>query len=130
MWLDGRIGGATQSTAMPLASASSRIPMSSSTLADLRPPAISRYPPQLRTPSRGKYFRCVSLVGALWQPSFMRARGGTAADADFEARLAAAAAAPETVTNRLRFIGSPPLKSLYILPISVCVRSRFCLTGV
>src|SRR5450432_2969731 len=60
----------------------------------------------LRTPYRARYFRCVSLVGALWHPSFIRARLAGAAAAFFGARLEpnVIPAAPEAEINRLRFI--------------------------
>src|SRR3954451_12634627 len=59
----------------------------------------------LRTSERAKYFKCVSLVGALWHPSFISA-GGEAADAFWGARPlpSATAAAPEEVTNLRRFM--------------------------
>src|ERR1039457_3628556 len=59
----------------------------------------------LRTPQRAKYCKCTSLVGALWQPSFMRA-GGDAADAFRGARLppSATAETPEEARNFLRFM--------------------------
>src|ERR1035437_1690615 len=61
----------------------------------------------LRMPERAKYWRCASLVGALWHPSFMRA-GGAAADARSGARVlpSATAPAPEEAMNLLRFIDS------------------------
>src|SRR5664279_4221865 len=80
----------------------------------MRSPAISGYAQTLRTPYRAKYFKCASLVGALWQPSFISARPGVAAAAGPEAKLAAAAA-PETVTNRRRFISGSllPFRNYY-----------------
>jgi hypothetical protein len=74
-------------------------------------------------------------VGALWQPSFISARPGVAAAAGIDVRLAAAAA-PETVTNRRRFISVSllPIRNYYtssnapqecvFLSVSICIHLR------
>src|SRR5689334_11421466 len=85
----------------------------------------------LRTPYRAKYFRCVSLVGALWHPSFMRARfGGSAAPAcGVSPELRATPAAPEEERNCLRFTWCTFRVTSYTIP--QCPRAaRTCVTMV
>src|SRR5689334_3128971 len=94
IWLDARKGGARQSTFTSYLFVRSSICFSSSTVAYSRVlSAIVGYPQMLRTPYRAKYATCFSLVGALWQPSFIRI-GLPAADAGGGA-VAARAAAPD-----------------------------------
>lgn len=63
----------------------------------------------LRTPYRARYWRCVSFVGALWHPNFIRTRWPEAAAADVPLLLRATAT-PVEAMNFLRFMRNSPFR--------------------
>jgi hypothetical protein len=97
---------------MPFFVARSFMRLSSSTVAQLgsfpRPSSPPGYPQIFLTPYRARYFKCVSLVGALWHPSFNNTGfvAGVAGAADAIDPLPTASAATlEDEINCRRFTG-------------------------
>src|SRR3954469_5721055 len=71
IYVDSSAGGPTHTISMPFFSANSFIRVNSSTVEAILPSDVSGYPQMCRTPYRARYFKCTSLVGFDWHPSFI-----------------------------------------------------------